>query len=67
MHYEGRKQIVEYDDVANEQRKIVYKFRNQLFSKEYAIETKINEIRSEYIQHITRNIWYIQWWSKRRF
>jgi len=52
MHYEGRKQIVEYDDVANEQRKIVYKFRNQLFSKEYAIETKINEIRSEYIQHI---------------
>ena len=30
MHYEGRKQIVEYDDVANEQRKIVYRFRNQL-------------------------------------
>jgi len=49
MHYEGRKQIVEYDDVANEQRKIVYKFRNQLLDKEYDIGSKINEIRAEYI------------------
>ncbi len=52
MHYEGRKQIVEYDDVANEQRKIVYKFRSQLFSKEYDIGSKIDEIRAEYIEHI---------------
>ena len=52
MHYEGRKQIVEYDDVANEQRKIVYKFRNQLLSKEYDIASKINEIRDEYIVHV---------------
>ena len=52
MHYEGRKQIVEYDDVANEQRKIVYKFRSQLLSKEYDIAEKINEIRAEYIEHI---------------
>lgn len=52
MHYEGRKQIVEYDDVANEQRKIVYKFRNQLLSKEYDIGAKIDEIRSEYIEHL---------------
>jgi len=52
MHYEGRKQIVEYDDVANEQRKIVYKFRNQLLSKEYDISEKINNIRAEYVEHI---------------
>jgi len=52
MHYEGRKQIVEYDDVANEQRKIVYKFRNQLLSKEYDIAEKINEVRVEYVEHI---------------
>lgn len=49
MHYEGRKQIVEYDDVANEQRKIVYLFRNQLLSKEYDISAKVNEIRENYI------------------
>ena len=52
MHYEGRKHIVEYDDVANEQRKIVYKFRNQLLSKEFDIASKINDIRSEYVQNI---------------
>ncbi len=52
MHYEGRKQIVEYDDVANEQRKIVYKFRNQLLSKEYDIDAKIEEVRREYIAHV---------------
>ena len=50
MHYDGRKQIVEYDDVANEQRKIVYKFRNQLLDKEYDIASKIKEIRVEYIE-----------------
>jgi len=52
MHYEGRKQIVEYDDVANEQRKIVYKFRNQLLSEDYDIVSKIDEIREEYVAHI---------------
>ncbi|WP_457744002.1 preprotein translocase subunit SecA [Sulfurimonas sp.] len=52
MHYEGRKQIVEYDDVANEQRKIVYKFRNQLLSSEYDISSKINEIREEWISNL---------------
>jgi preprotein translocase subunit SecA len=49
MHYEGRKQIVEYDDVANEQRKIVYKFRNQLLSPEYDIDAKINSIREDFV------------------
>ncbi|MBU0721562.1 preprotein translocase subunit SecA [bacterium] len=52
MHYEGRKQIVEYDDVANEQRKIVYKFRNQLLSEDYDISSKIDSIRVEYIENI---------------
>ncbi|MBT5934795.1 preprotein translocase subunit SecA [Sulfurimonas sp.] len=52
MHYEGRKQVVEYDDVANEQRKIVYRFRNQLLSKDFDISSKIDEIREEYIAYI---------------
>lgn len=52
MHYEGRKQIVEYDDVANEQRKIVYKFRNQLLDKEFDIISKIDDIRVEYVDNI---------------
>ncbi len=52
MHYEGRKQIVEYDDVANEQRKIVYKFRNQLLDKEYDIDSRIDTIRVDYISNL---------------
>lgn len=50
LHFEGRKQIVEYDDVANEQRKIVYRFRNQLLDPDYDIDAKINEIREGYVQ-----------------
>ncbi|MDA3909622.1 MAG: preprotein translocase subunit SecA, partial [Sulfurimonas sp.] len=52
MHYEGRKQIVEYDDVANEQRKIVYRFRNQLLDKEFNIISKIDEVRADYVNNI---------------
>ncbi|MFZ2891111.1 preprotein translocase subunit SecA, partial [Sulfuricurvum sp.] len=49
MHFEGRKHIVEYDDVANEQRKIVYKFRGELLDPEFNVGDKIDTIRSEYI------------------
>ena len=49
MHFEGRKNIVEYDDVANEQRKIVYRFRGDLLNPEYNVGEKIDTIRSEYI------------------
>jgi len=49
LHYEGRKSIVEYDDVANEQRKIVYKFRGQLLDDAYDIAQKVFEVRVEYV------------------
>ncbi|MEA2111910.1 MAG: preprotein translocase subunit SecA [Campylobacterota bacterium] len=52
LHFEGRKQIVEYDDVANEQRKIVYRFRNDLLDPEFDIGQKVNEIREEYIFNV---------------
>lgn len=49
MHFEGRKHIVEYDDVANEQRKIVYKFRSELLDPAYDVATKLDAIREEYV------------------
>jgi preprotein translocase subunit SecA len=52
MHYESRKQIVEYDDVANEQRKIIYRFRNELLNPEYNLTEKIDSIREEYISYV---------------
>lgn len=52
MHFEGRKNIVEYDDVANEQRKIVYKFRGELLDNQYNISHKIDAIRHEYVTRV---------------
>ncbi len=55
MHYESRKHILEYDDIANEQRKVIYNFRNQLLDKEFDIDSKIKENRVAYIDHLLVN------------
>ncbi len=47
LHYESRKQLLEYDDVANYQRKAIYKFRDELIDPSYDIAGKIKENRSE--------------------
>lgn len=52
LHFESRKHILEYDDVANEQRKTIYKFRKELLNPEYEIDSKIKENREEYIEHL---------------
>jgi preprotein translocase subunit SecA len=52
MHYEARKHILEYDDIANEQRKAIYKFRNQLLDPEFDIDSKIRENRKEYVEYL---------------
>lgn len=67
MHYEGRKHIVEYDDVANEQRKIVYKFRNQLLDPEFDIASKVEEIREHYIIHACNQAGIFEGGAKEEF
>ncbi|WP_309497934.1 preprotein translocase subunit SecA [Sulfurovum sp.] len=52
QHYESRKHILEYDDVANHQRKAIYAFRNQLLDPEFDIDGKIKENRLEYAEHL---------------
>lgn len=52
MHYESRKHLLEYDDIANAQRKIIYGFRNDLLSEEFEIDAKIHENRSVYVENI---------------
>jgi preprotein translocase subunit SecA len=49
LHYESRKHLLEYDDVANYQRKAIYEFRDQLIDKEYDIAAKIKENREEVV------------------
>lgn len=52
MHFESRKHLLEYDDVANEQRKVIYSFRNDLLKEDYDISSKIDENRVEYVQNL---------------
>jgi preprotein translocase subunit SecA len=52
MHYESRKHLLEYDDIANAQRKIIYSFRNDLLDEEYSIENKLDENRFVYVSNI---------------
>ncbi len=49
MHYESRKNILEYDDVANFQRKAIYTFRNQLLDPDFDISSKIEQNREELV------------------
>jgi len=56
MHYDARKHLLEYDDVANDQRKVVYELRDELMGTEdvkdrYEIirEGVISNLFSEYI------------------
>jgi preprotein translocase subunit SecA len=52
MHYESRKHILEYDDIASEQRKAIYKFRNNLLDEAFDIDSKIRENREEYVTYL---------------
>ncbi len=49
LHYESRKHILEYDDVANQQRKVVYSYRADLLNPEYNIDKKVKSNREDYI------------------
>ncbi|TKX34209.1 preprotein translocase subunit SecA [Campylobacter taeniopygiae] len=48
LHFESRKHLLEYDDVANEQRKTIYRYRNELLDEEYDIKAKISQNIAEY-------------------
>ncbi len=52
LHFESRKHLLEYDDVANEQRKSVYKFRDELLDANYDINAKIAENREYALNQI---------------
>ncbi|MEO1959290.1 MAG: preprotein translocase subunit SecA [Nautiliaceae bacterium] len=52
MHFEARKHILKYDDVANEQRKVIYKFRDQLLNPKFDIESKVDEILEEFVEYL---------------
>uniref|UniRef100_UPI003AF5682F preprotein translocase subunit SecA n=1 Tax=Campylobacter fetus TaxID=196 RepID=UPI003AF5682F len=50
LHFESRKHILEYDDVANEQRKTVYKYRDELLNPDYDLKDKIISNRQDFVK-----------------
>jgi len=57
MHYDARKHLLEYDDVANDQRKVIYGLRNELMDvenvKERFIETREIVIGDLFDRHVS--------------
>jgi len=52
MHFESRKNLLQYDDVANEQRKVIYRLRDELLNKEYNLGEKIVQNRREAVNTV---------------
>lgn len=52
LHFESRKHLLEYDDVANEQRKLIFQFRNKLLDESYDLSAKIAEDREFLLDNI---------------
>jgi len=65
MHYDARKHLLEYDDVANDQRKVVYGLRNELMDvenvKERFIETRESVIGDLFNHHVSATIAEEDW------
>ena len=59
MHFESRKHLLEYDDVANEQRKTIYKYRNELLDEHFDISGKVSQNMHEYAEYAMREF-YLQ-------
>jgi preprotein translocase subunit SecA len=65
MHYDARKHLLEYDDVANDQRKVVYELRDELMGKE-DVKNRFETIRDEvisdlFLQHISPKVLEEDW------
>ncbi len=49
MHFESRKHLLEYDDVANKQRNAIFTFRDELLNPDFDISSKLDENMYEYV------------------
>ena len=65
MHYDARKHLLEYDDVANDQRKVIYGLRNELMDvenvKERFIQTRESVIGDLFDRHVSATMAEEDW------
>jgi preprotein translocase subunit SecA len=52
-NFDVRKQLLEYDDVANDQRKVIYQQRNEILDAE-SVETQITNLRRSTMEEVVR-------------
>lgn len=52
LHFESRKHLLEYDDVSNEQRKVIYRFRNELLQRDFNMAERIAENRETSVHNL---------------
>lgn len=67
LHFESRKYILEYDDVANEQRKVIYRYRNELLEADFDLHDKIISNRGGYIANVLDRLEIFDGDSKENF
>ena len=53
-NFDIRKQLLEFDDVANDQRKVIYEQRNELIDSDQTAET-ISAMRSDVLRNLAQN------------
>lgn len=53
-NFMARKHLLEYDDVANEQRKAVYRLRNELLTPDYDLSERIIDNRQSSVENLLR-------------
>lgn len=52
LHFEARKHLLEYDDVANEQRKTIYKYRNELLDENTDMNARVKSNQQEFVAQL---------------
>jgi len=55
LHFESRKHLLEYDDVANQQRKVIYRLRDDLLDESKDNSKRIEENRAESVKELLNN------------
>ncbi len=65
MHYDARKHLLEYDDVANDQRKVIYQLRDELMGTK-DVKERYEIIRDDVIsdlfsEHVSSQVLEVDW------
>jgi preprotein translocase subunit SecA len=67
LHFESRKHLLQYDDVANAQRKVIYSFRQDLLNPEFSLKERIEENRVLFVDEVLSQCDIIDGFAKEEY